>query len=193
MRNLLIAACICFGVLHARAQQAIGLYLTPNDFATNTLSYHVTAANSTGTIKHDYLFNAGKIKVVFNGTELILDKQQVYGFADDKGRHYRFVNNMAYRVLDSAGFYMYEHLERPAGKGYKALVTKHYFSTDLTGAVHSLTIGNLKKAFPQNAAFRYWLDAGFKHDKELAAYDAFSKMYKVKYVYVNSVENSVSR
>lgn len=193
MRNLLIAVCICFSTLQAQAQQAVGLYLTPNDFATNTLSYQVNTTDGTGKIKHDYLFNAGKIKVVHNGTQHVLNKQHVYGFADNKGRHYRFINNMAYRVLDTAGFYMYAHVERPAGKGYQPPVAKHYFSKDLVSTIHPLTISNLKKSFPENAEFRYWLDAGFRNDRELVAYDHFEKMYKLKYVYMRSAENSASR
>jgi len=193
MKNILIAVCICFGVLHARAQQAIGLYLTQNDFAANTLSYQVNTPGNTGKIKWNYLFNAGKIKVVHNDTKHLLDKKAVYGFADSKGRHYRFVNDIAYRVLDTAGFCMYEHLERPAGKGYQAPVVKHYFSTGTADAIQPLTIHNLKRAFPENTTFRYWLDAGFKSDKELLAYDSFEKMYKLKYIYLRSGENSVSR
>lgn len=193
MKNIFIAVCICFSVLHTRAQQAVGLYLTHTDFAANTLSYQVNSTNSTGKIKYDYLFNARKIKVIHNGTQQVLDKQQVYGFADSKGRQYRFINNMAYQVLDTAGFYMYEHLERPSGKGYRVPVAKHYFSTSPAGNVQALTINNLHKSFSQNNNFRYWLDAGFKTDKELIAYDDFAKMYKLKYVYIRSGDNSVSR
>lgn len=191
MKSILIAAGIFFSVLHTRAQQAAGLYLTHNDFAANTLSYQVKAAGDK--IKWDYLFKAGKIKVVINGKEQVLDKQQVYGFADDKGRHYRFINNVAYHVLDTTGFYMYQHMERPAGKGYQAPVAKHYFSTGPGSNVQALTIHNLKKAFPGNAEFRYWLDAAFKSDKDLLTFDHFSKMYKLKYVYLRSGENVASR
>lgn len=192
INTLLMAVCICFGVLHTRAQQATGLYLTHSNFATNTLSYQVNAANTTGKIKWDNFLNAGKIKIILNGKQQVLDKKNVYGFTDTKGRHYRFINNMAYQVLDTTGFYIYQHIERPAGKGYQAPIAKHYFSTGLADDVQPLTIANLKRLFPQNTTFRYWLDAGFKHDKELLAYDDFANMYKLKYVYIQSVESSVT-
>ena len=45
-----------------------------------------------------------------------------------------------------------------------------------------------KKAFPDNHAFHDALDVNFKEDKELISYDDFHKLYKVSWVYKNTVK-----
>ena len=49
-------------------------------------------------------------------------------------------------------------------------------------------ITKLKKAFPDNHAFHDALDVNFKEDKELINYDDFHKLYKVSWVYKNTVK-----
>jgi hypothetical protein len=51
-----------------------------------------------------------------------------------------------------------------------------------------LTIANLKKTFPENNTFRHSLDANFRSDKELIAYDGFWKGNKVKYLFQQSLK-----
>ena len=45
---------------------------------------------------------------------------------------------------------------------------------------------NLKKAFPDNHKFHDGLDASFK-GKDISAYDAFHKMFKVNHLYLMTV------
>jgi hypothetical protein len=47
-------------------------------------------------------------------------------------------------------------------------------------------MANLKAAFPTNHKFHDELDANFKSDKELTAYDSFHKMYKVDHILMMS-------
>ena len=104
--------------------------------------------------------------------------------------NYRIFHNSSYRIVDTAGFYLYYRyiqFEQNRGKG---LVKKdeYYFSKDGGSDIELLTIENLKKAYPENHRFHYDIDAHFRSDSELMAYDSFSKSYKLKYLYMQSLK-----
>jgi len=162
-----------------------GIYMTASDYAGKNISHQITCG-SRDKIKYDYLFNAGRVKVIHDGKAEAFSKKELYGFRDCAGRDYRFINNSAYQLLDTAGFYIYSHTEIMQAKGYQPSVTRYYFSTVSTGPVQALTIDNLEKAFPGNKAFHYMLDMQFKTDRDLVAYDSFLHMYKIKYLFEQS-------
>jgi hypothetical protein len=103
---------------------------------------------------------------------------------------YRVFHKSSYRIADTAGFYLYYRyvsFEQTPGKG---LIKKdeYYFSKDSTGDIQLLTIENLKRAYPENHRFHYDLDAHFRSDRELMSFDPFTKMYKLKYLYMQSLK-----
>ncbi len=59
---------------------------------------------------------------------------------------------------------------------------KYFFTTSSSDVLQPLTLYNLKKAYPDNHPFHDALDANFKQDKELVAYDDFHKMYKIDHL-----------
>jgi hypothetical protein len=61
-------------------------------------------------------------------------------------------------------------------------VYSYYFSKDASSPLQDLSKANLKAAFPTNHKFHDGLDANFKTDSELTAYDSFHKMYKVNHI-----------
>jgi hypothetical protein len=65
---------------------------------------------------------------------------------------------------------------------------KYFFTTASSNVLQDLTISNLKQAFPNNHSFHDALDANFKEDKELTAYDNFHKMYKIDRIYISTVK-----
>jgi hypothetical protein len=104
--------------------------------------------------------------------------------------NYRIYDKSSYRIVDTAGFYLYYRyiqFEQNRGKG---LIKKdeYYFSKDGGSDIQLLTIENLKKAYPENHRFHYDIDAHFRSDRELMAYDSFSKSYKLKYLYMQSLK-----
>jgi hypothetical protein len=112
------------------------------------------------------------------------------GFQQMDGKYYRSYENKTYEILDTASFclyFRYLNQEKPKGEG---LIKKgvYYFSKDARSPIELLTLVNLKKAYPDNQSFRYSLDAQFRNDQELAAYDAYGKCYKIKYVYSQSLK-----
>src|SRR4051812_13058381 len=74
--------------------------------------------------------------------------------------------------------YKYQHLSHSAKEAEK-YAPKYYFTTSTSDVLQELTKMNLKKAFPENHPFHDALDAQFKDDDNLFAYDDFHKMYKV--------------
>jgi len=104
--------------------------------------------------------------------------------------NYRIFHKSSYGIVDTAGFYLYYRyiqFEQIPGKG---LVKRdeYYFSKDSASDIQLLTIENLKRAYPENHRFHYDIDAHFRSDHELMAYDPYSKCYKLKYLYLRSLK-----
>ena len=113
-----------------------------------------------------------------------MKKSDNYGYRDTKGIDYRFVDNNAYKLLSKKGgvlLYVYQNIKKET-KGSIEYESEYYFSKDIASAPQGLTKENLKASFPDNHKFHDALEATFKDDKELAAYDSFHKMYKVNHV-----------
>lgn len=82
--------------------------------------------------------------------------------------------------------YKYVH-KAHSPKEAEKYAPKYFFVTGSGGVLQPLTKAGLKKAFPGNHAFHDALDANFKADGELTAYDDFHKIYKINRLYNNSV------
>lgn len=86
--------------------------------------------------------------------------------------------------------YKYAHSSH-SPKETEKYAPKYFFILKSTDALQELTKANLKKAFPENHAFHDALDANFKEDKELINYDDFHKMYKLNWIYKNTIKESI--
>lgn len=170
--------------LPATAQSGkTGLYLSDADFAAGKISYGA----GHHKIQPNVPLRHGKVKVKNGTREMMLDKSQLYGYRDKDQQDYRFVGNNAYKILDAKGFNLYSRdVEVTQGKG-RVKETKFYFSATPGGELMELTIGNLKQAFPGNDKFHQLLDLQFRSNDELARYDEFSKMFKVKTIYNETI------
>src|SRR5579871_54957 len=192
MKNVKIAfvfAIIIGSVSVSNAQSKMksegGIYLTASDFQQQKLTYEIDCSNAGNKIKANTFFGSSTGYVLSNGQKHAFDKKSVYGYRNCQNKTYRFYNGEAYLLIDTAGFYMYyEYKQEEQNKGKEPIKKDEYFfSSKADGALQLLTIENLKKAFPANNNFHYALDANFKSDKDLIAYDSFQKSYKVKYLY----------
>ncbi|MGX5818922.1 hypothetical protein ACWKWU_12040 [Chitinophaga lutea] len=175
MKRLMLTLTVAgMGLWSASASAQNGVYLTAADFAKGKTTYEDANA---------YIpFRYGKVKAKDNGKTILLDKDEVYGYRRD-GKDYRLVGNNAYRVLDAEHFPLYaREVETSKGKG-RIRETQYFFSPSSNGDMQPLTIANLKKAFPDNQRFHRLLDLQFRHDSELAWYDASAKSYKLKSIF----------
>lgn len=160
-----------------------GIYLTLEDFGFRKLSYAIDCNTEKHRINSDLVFKASKIKVKHNGQKYTLEKSKTFGYRSCDQQVYRFVGNLSYKVLNPQEpllLYFYQHLAH-APKYVEQHPPQYFFSVG-PGTVQKLTIANVKAAFPDDHSFHDAVDAQFKSDKDLYAYDDFHKMYKINRV-----------
>ena len=167
-----------------------GLYLTSNDFQQQKLTYQIDCSNAKDKIKPNEFFGSSTGYVLTKGEKHEFNKKKVYGYRNCENKNYRFYNGEAYLLIDTASFYIYYKYKSEENIKGKALIKKdeYFFSKNANDDLQLLTIENLKNSFPDNHRFHYALDANFKSDNDLIVYDSFQKVYKVKYLYTESVK-----
>lgn len=100
-----------------------------------------------------------------------------------QGQAYRYFGHSRYKIIDTAGFYLYSINKLVQGEKIARPQTVYYFSKDLSAPVQELTLANLEKVFASNTRFRYRLEGWTRSDKDLIAYDKVQKEYKIKVLY----------
>jgi hypothetical protein len=167
-----------------------GIYLTVQDFYNHKLSYGFDCNSNNGKLNLNDLSGSSGGYVVSKGEKHYFDKYKTYGYRSCDNKTFRFFGKDEYQILDTADFflyYSYRQVEKVKGKGL--VKTDEYFFSRYAGSpIQLLTIENLKRAFPDNLAFHYAIDAHFRNDQELIAYDSYSRSYKLKYLYNQSLK-----
>ncbi|HEY4875433.1 MAG TPA: hypothetical protein VIH86_07670 [Puia sp.] len=169
---------------------SVGLYKNEDDFNSHKLTYESNCSSTQHAIKTNNFFASQKLIVKTNDKKVVLLKKDFFGYHSCNGKDYRFYKNQALEIIDITSFYLYKYtgLEPGAGgKGY-ATVTRYYFSKTGKSDVQSLTVANLEETFSDNAKFRYALENYSRNDKSLMDYDSYGKMYKVKYLFAESLK-----
>jgi hypothetical protein len=167
-----------------------GLYASFVDFQQGRLTYPIDCENSEDRLKLNDWFGSSRGYIWSHGEKHSFDKNRVYGYRDCKKVYHRFFQGEAYRILDTTGFYLYyRYGQEEINKGKGLIKTdEYYFSTCGDGTISRLTSQNLQAAFYRNPRFQYALDASFRSDQELIAYDGYQKTYKIKYLYRQSLK-----
>jgi hypothetical protein len=109
-------------------------------------------------------------------------------FQNSETNNYRIYEKESYLILDTAAFclyYRYESEEKTKGKEL-VKTEEYFFSKDAQSPIQLLTADNLKRTFPDNLPFHYAIDAEFRNNKDLIAYDSYCGCYKIKYIYKQS-------
>jgi hypothetical protein len=168
-----------------KKETAAGLFVTASDFQQQKLTYQVDCNNPNDKIKANTFFGSSTGYVLCNGEKHIFNKKDVYGYRNCQNKSYRFYNGDAYQLMDTLYFYIYyKYAPAESPKGREMIKKDEYFFSVLPdGVLQALTIENLKNAFPDNHNFHYSIDANFKLDRDLMAYDKFQKCYKIKYLF----------
>ena len=99
---------------------------------------------------------------------------------------YRSVGHEKFRIVDTAGFYLYSINKLVQGEKIARPQDVYFFSVKADGPILELTRENLEKAFGENPRFRYAVEARFRNDKELMEYDRILGTYAIKYLYSQS-------
>jgi len=167
-----------------------GIYASWNDFKQGKLTYRIDCNYSSEKLKLNDVFGSKTGYVNYQGQKYAFDKTQVFGYRLCDNTIYRFYQGESYRILDTCGFlmyYKYGSIEVNKGKGL-VKEDQYFFSKRGEGPIIPLTRENLAIAFSNNTALRYTLESDFQSDKDLVAYDQFQKMYKIKYLYNQSLK-----
>ncbi len=183
--RLILSSIFSLSTLFAFAQNS-GVYLSASDFASGKLAYEINCSTEKHKIKLNEFLNQDYITVVHDNKSHKLQKKEIFGYKDCDNLTYRFAGNSHYVILNpTEKILLYKHTV-DASKNQKAEV-HYYFSVSGAGEMQTLTLMNLKKAFPDNHKLHDALDAEFKSDDQLALYDEFHKMYKVNRLYTASL------
>jgi hypothetical protein len=172
------------GLKAQNTNAASGIYLTEQDYKLNKLIY---VLGDKDKLQLNEFLNGKNISLLYQGKKIKLVKNEIYGYRQHN-HNYRFFNNEAYGIVDTAGFMIYKRQKlTQQGKGY-APVERYFFSADTKKPVLALTIENLWNSFPSQPSFRYSIQSNFKQDAGLMAYDKQSNQYKLKYLYFQQKE-----
>ena len=185
---MLASGLLAFSAVIAQKDSS-GIYKTAEDFQQRKLSYAINYKTEKHKIKGDLLFNNADIKVKHDGETYTLLKSETYGYRSTKGEEFRFVDNKEYKILNPGQallMYVYKHPAHSPKEAEKYPLT-YFFSANAASAPQPLTLANIKAAFPGNNKFHDALDAQFKTDAELHAYDKFHKMYKLNEIMKTSM------
>ncbi|QEC78730.1 hypothetical protein [Mucilaginibacter ginsenosidivorax] len=162
-----------------------GVYLTEQDYKAGKLSYILSNGDSMHL--NDFL-GGNHISIRYQGKKIKLSKKQVFGYRQDN-QDFRFYQNQAYRVLDTAGFLLYtrDGLEQQ-GKGPKA-VAKYFYSVNTQEPVLNLTLQNVIQSFPADSDFCYSVQNNFHQDADLMIFDRVNRQYEIKHLYLGHKHN----
>lgn len=186
MKTMLSIIFTVLGSTIAVAQKS-GVYLTVSDFESGKLSYVINCSTEKHKIKLHEFLDKDYITVVHKGQSINLKKEEIFGYRDCTDKIYRLALNRHFEVLNPTERILLFKIETLPSKSQPE-TTAYYFSNNASGNVQDLTLTNLKKAFPDNHKFHDALDAQFKTDDDLAAYDFFHKEYKINRIYSNSTK-----
>ena len=155
-----------------------GLYLSVDDFVSGKLSFE------KNKFRTDAIFKPSKVIILLPHETKTLNKSDVYGYKVNNC-NYRFYKDESYKIIDTAGFYLYcINKDEAAIKGKSLVRTdKYYFSKTASSTILPLTLNFLELTFKSNHSFYTSLIGFFHSDKELILYDNVQKQYRLKYLY----------
>jgi hypothetical protein len=175
--------------IHAAAPKTSGVYLTAADYVAGTLAFEGDCKSKAHRLELHDVLNKPYIDVTYESEKRRYSKSDLLGFRACDGRHYRFSSNLEYQILESKDLYIYAHDERVTyGKGTPYTIRSYYFSLGGGGPILSLTLQNVKQAFPDNHRFHDLLDANFGAGQKIEQYDDFHKTFKVNRLLIASRE-----
>lgn len=121
------------------------------------------------------------VSVSLASSKVMAQKDQLTSKTATKSKGYTVIN-----PGEAITIYKYVHRAHSPKEAEK-YAPKYFYTTQSSDVLKELTKTNLKKEFPENHAFHDALDANFKEDAELTAYDDFHKMYKVTWILNNNM------
>jgi len=180
---LLLIASYC-SMTTVKAQPACsGVYLTANDFIVGKL-YYASACRRTSKDSYYRLLANSHFFIIQPGWAWRrIDKENVFAIKSCEGQIIRiYQGNNFYLLNPGEPIPIYKTVANAVSKG-SIIRVKYCFSTDIISEIRDLTIDNLKAAFPQKDHFAETINAHFKDDSDLYAYNQINKCFELNEVY----------
>ncbi len=163
-----------------------GIFLTWQDYQSNNLSILCNCNSSSDKIILHHFFSKNYVDVIKGNEKIRLSKDSIYGYRDCKRSDYRFYKeyDKEYRIEENKSIVIYSALKSVLSSTGKTseFVPHYFFSTSLNSEIFSLSILNLKRAFPDTIKFHDMLDVTFGDGSSISMYDHEHGMYKVNYL-----------
>ena len=174
----LAGTCMTLIALTSFAKGQTGVYMTATEYENNKPFY--TEKNKIHL--NNSVLELPFITVMDHGQKHKIGKDEIYGYADNNKKTYRFFNGQEYQIAEAGPISIYIKAERIAQSKGAKVINRYYFSTSLNGELHQLTIDNVKKAYRSNEKFSDMLVTHF-NSAAITSYDEQHGTYKVNYVY----------
>ena len=163
-----------------------GIYLSGADYTEHRLSFEGDCKSKSHKLELHDVTHRTYIHVTHGTGTKRYDKSDLFGFRSCEGVDYRFAGNREYQIVEASAVYIYQTPRQVSQTKGVRTVPEYHFSVGPTGAVTLLTLGNLKRAFPDNHKFHDSLDQMFGTGGDLAQFDDFHKMFKVNRILIAS-------
>jgi len=188
--NIAVALIICLFTVKASSEELPdGIYTSATDFINRKMNYQLNADHRKDKLYINEFLNGAYIKIIAEGKERKLLKKDAFGYRYAQ-QDYRFYKNNEYKIVDTAGFYLYTHRELVQSvKGYE-LHNIYYFSKTASAPILPLTLKNMEAVYPQNTKLRYLIEGQFSTDTALSQFDTVLNTYKIKYIYLQGLKDN---
>lgn len=151
-----------------------GIYRSAESFRTGLLELAIDCRTDAHRIDRHLFLARPYIDLTHEGVRTRINKRDLFGFRDCAGTIVRYVDGNEYAILSAGAILMYARsMMVPAGnrEGYR-IVPVRFFSRSASDSLRPLTRAALKSAFPDEHDLHEALDAAFRSDEELGAFDA---------------------
>ncbi|MBC9934961.1 hypothetical protein [Chitinophaga qingshengii] len=182
MKGIKLSLWLMIAGFSASGQQKItGIYLTQTDYLQDHPSY--TATNGIAYKAKLYTFAPKKYILLTGGGEQVkLEKDHFFALQLKDGKTFSMQGGESYELLNrNPRLLLYRRKLPVAPKSFPTTPYLYYFSAG-NSTIQQLTITNIKRAFADIKDLSYWLDATFRSNDELTAYDTFHHMYKLEWL-----------
>ncbi|MGE5520823.1 MAG: hypothetical protein ACM3VS_12910 [Candidatus Dadabacteria bacterium] len=186
--QLLTSCFLLLSVAVTAQMNQSGIYMTADDYKAQKLNY-ATSYNVSEKINDFVFLDASQVKVTYQGKTITLNKDDVFGYRNNKGEDFRFVDNNSYRILNPGqDLLIYEYTRPGTDPRERAPITNFFFTRNINDNPRELTKDNLRKAFRDNKKFQGVIYETFKNDEDLLTLDNIKKMYKLNTLYNTMVK-----
>jgi hypothetical protein len=174
----------CFSKATIKAQpECSGVYLTANDFMAGKLCYACTSRSMSKGSYYNLLAKSHFFIIQPDYAWWRIDKEEVFAIKGCEAEVVRIFQGTNFYLLNPGeNIPIYKEVMYAVGKGNTTRV-KYCFSRSPVSEILGLTIENLKAAFPDNNQFGDAIDAHFKDDSDLYAYNDMIKSFELNRVY----------